>query len=161
VKRQIRVLMKEQRWFKEDYVPTFEEYRYNGALSCVLLLFTFQVLSGMKETSQAVIDWLLTLPKIREKKHGDVASSIECYMKQHGVSEEVAIDVINRCIERDWKDTNEEMIRETAIPRRILKIFLNYNRVMEVLYKDFDSFTESTTRTTEMMEALLVHPLPV
>ncbi|KAJ4826499.1 hypothetical protein Tsubulata_024815 [Turnera subulata] len=179
VKRQIRVYMKEQRWFKQDYVPTFEEYRYNGALSCVLLLFTFQVIAGMKETSQVVIDWLLTLPKIvmaaldicrlmddvvtreREKKRGDVASSIECYMKQYEVSEEVAIEAINGCIERDWKDTNEEMIRETAIPRRILKIFLNYNRVMEVFYKDFDSFTESTTRTKEMMEALLVHPLPV
>ncbi|KAJ4847830.1 hypothetical protein Tsubulata_011785 [Turnera subulata] len=135
---------------------------------------------AMCDASKEVFDWLATDPKTLvaaadhcrlmddivthevEQERGDVASSVECYMKQFKVSQEQAHDEIKKFIESDWKIINEELcINETAIPKRILKICVNYARVMEVLYKDNDAFTSATTRTKEMMAGLLVNPIPV
>ncbi|KAJ4841349.1 hypothetical protein Tsubulata_041365 [Turnera subulata] len=136
----------------------------------------------MPEATKEVFDWLVTDPKILvaaadhcrlldditgheiEQERGNVASTVECYMKEYGVSKEEAHEVIKKFIEDDWKYINEEFMKEDgAIPKKILKIFLGYARVMEALYGDFSNnwYDVSNTTTKEMMEALLVNPIPV
>ncbi|KAJ4849618.1 hypothetical protein Tsubulata_044564, partial [Turnera subulata] len=164
VKRQIRVYTTEARWFNKGYVPKFEEYR---------------AVSG---ATKEVYDWLVTDPKILvasgdhcrllddiagheiEQKRGNVASAVECYMKEYGVSKEEAHEVMKKFMEDDWKCINEEFMKEGAIPipKKILKVFLRYARIMEALYGDFvDSYNHADTNTKEMMEALLVNPIPM
>ncbi|KAJ4847905.1 hypothetical protein Tsubulata_043128 [Turnera subulata] len=179
VKRQIRGYITEARWFNQGYVPKFEEHRVITRVSTCLFMFTFETVSMMPEATKEVYDWLVTDPKIlvaagdhcrllddvtgheTEQKRGHVASTVECYMKEYGVSKEEAHEVIKKFKEDDWKYLNEEFMKEGAIPKKILKIFLGYARVMEALYGDFsNNYDVSDTTTKEMMEALLVNPIP-
>ncbi|KAJ4823211.1 hypothetical protein Tsubulata_007571, partial [Turnera subulata] len=178
----LRTYLREARWCKRCYVPTLEEYRENGGVSTGLPSLTFQSFGGLEDVSEEVFHWLVSEPKILtasadhcrlmddiaghevEQKRGDhVASSVECYMAQHGASKEEARDAIKKFIEADWKYLNEEVFKEAGtIPKRVLTIFLRYARLMDELYGgDFDGYTNATTTTKDMMAALLVHPLPV
>ncbi|KAJ0102691.1 hypothetical protein Patl1_04372 [Pistacia atlantica] len=79
-----------------------------------------------------------------EQQRGHVASAVECYMKQHGVSETEAVKVILKIVAKAWKDVNEEMLKPTAVSMPRLELILNYLRVIEVVYKDDDSFTDAS-----------------
>ncbi|RVW68217.1 Sesquiterpene synthase [Vitis vinifera] len=63
--------------------------------------------------------WMTWLPQER----GHIASSIECYMKQHGVSGETSIRGFHKQLENAWKDINEECLRPTAVPMLLLVVF--------------------------------------
>ena len=69
-----------------------------------------------------------------EQERGNIASSIECYMKQHGVSEQQAYEEFHKQLENAWKDINEECLRPTAV--------LNFSRAADEVYKgQKDAFT--------------------
>ncbi|KAJ4824317.1 hypothetical protein Tsubulata_047209 [Turnera subulata] len=177
IKRNLRAYLQEARWYHEGHVPEVEEYRENGAFTTTLPLMSFIAAGGIKDVSVEVFDWLATDPKILvtaadhfrltddvvtheiEQERGDVASAVECYMKQYEASKEEAYDEIDKLIELDWRHLNEEIFKETAIPKRILTIFLDYARVINLLWKDTDSFTKASTGTKDIIAALLVHPI--
>ncbi|GLT69694.1 hypothetical protein SLA2020_418250 [Shorea laevis] len=73
-----------------------------------------------------------------EQSRVHVASAIECYMKQYGVSKEETVKVFREEIDNAWKDVNEEFMKPTALPMPILTRVLNFARVMDVIYKDDD-----------------------
>ncbi|KAF2297392.1 hypothetical protein GH714_022804 [Hevea brasiliensis] len=75
-----------------------------------------------------------------ERKRGHCASSVECYMKEHGVSEMEAIAEIQKMCANAWKDMNEECMKPTAVPRVLLKYYVNLARVIDFVYKYMDSY---------------------
>ncbi|KAJ4701061.1 Terpene synthase [Melia azedarach] len=83
-----------------------------------------------------------------EQKRGHIASAVQCYMKQYGVSEEEAIKVLNEEIEDSWKDINEELILMNSNNGRVisfplLESILNLVRTCNFLFKDGDRYTNS------------------
>ncbi|KAJ4824470.1 hypothetical protein Tsubulata_017038, partial [Turnera subulata] len=173
-KNQTQSHLTEARWLSDNYVPTLEEYRRNGVYSSTYPLLAAATFCGLGELgSKEVFEWLLNDPKIMvassdlarliddvighefEQQRQHVASSVECYMKQNGVSKQKAYEELNKLIESDWKDLNEELLKQAAFPKQVLAVFLNLARVMVVLYKDFDGYTEARTRTKDMLEALI------
>ena len=76
-----------------------------------------------------------------EKKRGHVASGIECYMKQYGVSEEQVYNEFHNQIMNPWMDINQECLKPTAIPMPLLNRVLNLSRVIDVIYKQGDGYT--------------------
>ncbi|KAJ0046472.1 hypothetical protein Pint_04286 [Pistacia integerrima] len=56
-----------------------------------------------------------------EQKRGHVPSAVECYMKQHGVSEDVAVEFLLKQVADAWKDVNEAMLKPTAVPLPLLE----------------------------------------
>lgn len=76
-----------------------------------------------------------------EQQRGHVASAVECYMKQHGVSEEEAVKVFREKVGNAWKDINEELMRPSVVPMPLLERVLNLARLMDVLYQNNDSYT--------------------
>ncbi|KAJ4841303.1 hypothetical protein Tsubulata_050537 [Turnera subulata] len=179
-KNQTQSHLTEARWLSDNYVPTLEEYRRNGVYSSTYPLLAAATFCGLGELgSKEVFEWLLNDPKIMvassdlarliddvighefEQQRQHVASSVECYMKQNGVSKQKAYEELNELIESDWKDLNEELLKQAAFPKQVLAVFLNLARVMVVLYKDFDGYTEARSRTKDMLEALIVNPMPI
>ncbi|KAK4855632.1 hypothetical protein QYF36_009216 [Acer negundo] len=71
-----------------------------------------------------------------EQKRGHVASGIESYMKQYGVSREETVKKFRIMFEKAWKDMNEECMKPTAIPREHLLRVVNIARLVEVTYKE-------------------------
>ncbi|KAK4796925.1 hypothetical protein SAY86_029251 [Trapa natans] len=96
-----------------------------------------------------------------EQERGHVASTVECYAKHHGMSEEESTKLMWGMIEDAWKDINEEMLSPTPVEMPLLMRILNLTRVMELLYKDKDRYTHAETETKDFVAALLVHPIPL
>ncbi|KDP36232.1 hypothetical protein JCGZ_09952 [Jatropha curcas] len=84
-----------------------------------------------------------------EQARGHVASAVECYMKQNGVSEEATRDEFNKQIVSAWKDINEACLKPTEVPMPILTRVVNLARVIDYLYKDGDEYTH----TGELMKS--------
>ncbi|KAJ9135131.1 hypothetical protein P3X46_032345 [Hevea brasiliensis] len=161
MKKLVRAYLVEARWFNENCVPTIEEYMSNGFITSVYPLLIPVSFLGMGElASKEAFDWLCTEPKIVkavsaicrlilrlsklcrlffEHSRGHVASAVECYIKQYGVSEQEACYELNKQVENAWKDINEEILKpNNAAPMPLLTIILNFARIVDDVYKDED-----------------------
>jgi (-)-germacrene D synthase len=82
-------------------------------------------------------------------------------MKKYNVRREAAIEEGRKRIANAWKDLNEECLRPTQVPMPFLMRIINLSRVMDVVYKDKDSFTNSKGEMKSFIKALLVEPVEV
>ncbi|WMV12201.1 hypothetical protein MTR67_005586 [Solanum verrucosum] len=81
-----------------------------------------------------VIDDLATYEV--EKDRGQIVTGIECYMRDHGVSTEEAMEKFQEMVEIVWKDLNEGILRpSTPVSMKIHTRILNLARIMDVIYK--------------------------
>ena len=97
-----------------------------------------------------------------EQERGHIASSIECYMKQHGVSEKQAYGEFHKQLENAWKDINEECLRPTAVPMLLLSRLLNFARSGDVTYNgQKDIFTHPGEVMKNNISMLLIDPVPI
>ncbi|XP_058739222.1 (-)-germacrene D synthase-like [Vicia villosa] len=180
MKRLVQAYYTEAKWFSNNYIPTMEEYMALGIVNSGYYLMTATSFIGMGSiATEEVFKWLTNNPKIVnassiiarlmddivsnefEQKRGHGASSIECYMNQHGVTREDAIHELSRQITNAWKDTNEELLDSTDVPKPILMRVLNLSRVIHVLYKDEDCYTNSQGSTKNDIISILLNPCPI
>ncbi|KAI3435241.1 uncharacterized protein J3R85_006349 [Psidium guajava] len=97
-----------------------------------------------------------------EQERGHVASAVECFMKQYGVTEEKAKEELRRQVLDAWKDINEELSHPTAVPRQVLVRVLNLTRATHAVYIDEkDHYTHAETLLKECVTSVLVDPLPM
>ncbi|CAI0398364.1 unnamed protein product [Linum tenue] len=179
-----RLYMEEERASQsnKDFVPTVEVYRQLSSLTTCFEWIAFSVLCGLGESvPRSNFEWLASSPEIliastdicrlqddladnmKEQELEYYMSSVECYMKQYGVSRQEAVDGLKEIVEEDWMIINEELLMN--VPSHICKklplVFLNLVRFMDTIYKDFDGYTHSSTRTKDILMALLVTPMVV
>ncbi|XP_043701580.1 (-)-germacrene D synthase-like [Telopea speciosissima] len=178
MKRLVRAYFIEAKWFNEGCIPTFDEYMGIALTSSAYGMLTVTSFLGMGdiETKEA-LDWAIDDPKLvrassligrlindilshkMEQEKGDVCSSIECYMKQHGVTEQEVCDELSRRVENAWKDVNESFIKPTAIPMPFLMRVVNLGRMIDVIYKHKDGYTDSSKELKEYITLLFIDPL--
>ncbi|XP_048134940.1 (-)-germacrene D synthase-like isoform X2 [Rhodamnia argentea] len=182
MKNHLRTYFAEAKWFHQNHIPTMEQYMPIASTStgCELLLGTS--LLGMGDiVTKKDFDWLVfSDPKMvkasevvarlmgdiaghkMEQKRGHSASSVECFMKQYGVTEEEAKDNLRKQVVDAWKDMNEEVRRPTTVPKLLLMRILNLARVYHVVYNDEkDNYSHAGTKFKENVTTLLVDPLPM
>ncbi|KAJ4841013.1 hypothetical protein Tsubulata_034617 [Turnera subulata] len=151
VKEEFKILVRsyhtEAEWSNSRHVPPFEEYMRNRKLSNGTTLILALAFTGMEEVAGIKeYEWLRSNPKIieaanlvicamndisshqDEQKRGDCASSVECYMKEHQVSKEQAVEVIKKMGANAAKDINNMCMTLAVIPKPILKLFFNIVR---------------------------------
>ncbi|CAN1811364.1 (-)-germacrene D synthase [Linum perenne] len=181
----VRLYLEERKWLAKGKMPSLEEYKKVSSLSTVYQNMVCLTLCGMGDLgTKEVFEWVLADPKLvvassdhcrlmddivtheLEEERGHPPSSVQIYMKQFGVTKEVAIKELYSMIEDDWRMINQEMLNsptddviKNGIPKEVRSILLGYAQVMEVLYKGFDSYTCSDTVTKDYLTALLVTPL--
>ncbi|KAL0352704.1 UNVERIFIED_CONTAM: BTB/POZ domain and ankyrin repeat-containing protein NPR1 [Sesamum angustifolium] len=95
-----------------------------------------------------------------ERKRDHVPSSIECYIEEHHVSKQDAVDEFKNRIEAAWKDINEAFLRPTKIPAPLLDRILNFSRVIEVMYSKGDWYTHVGPEMQSFINQLLIEPIP-
>ncbi|KAG6685679.1 hypothetical protein I3842_12G123900 [Carya illinoinensis] len=168
----------EAKWFNEKYVPTFEEYMNNALVSCGYSALTTLSFVGMGDiVTKEAFDWVFSHPRMVkaaeiisrlmddivstdfEQQRGHIVSGIECYMKQHGVSKQEVHEEFQRQIVDAWKDMNEELLKPTQMPMPLLLRILNLARVMDLLYKNEDAYTNLGGELIEGVTSLLVNPV--
>ncbi|XP_057987343.1 probable terpene synthase 6 [Hevea brasiliensis] len=155
-----RAYFVEAKWFNEGYAPSMEEYTENGLITSAYCLLPAASFIGMKNVvGTKEYEWVESNPKTviasklicrlmddkatreDERKRGQCATSVDCYMKEYGVSETEAIAEIQKMCANAWKDMNEESMKPTAVPRVLLKYYVNLARVIDFVYKYMDSYT--------------------
>ncbi|XP_004287071.1 PREDICTED: (-)-alpha-pinene synthase-like [Fragaria vesca subsp. vesca] len=180
LKNQARLYFAEARWFHEGCTPKMDEYMRVAASSVGNTMLSVVSLVGMGDIiTKEEFEWLTNEPKILrasntifrlmddiagykfEKERGHVASSIDCYMNEYGVSEQETIDIFNKRIVDSWKDINEEFLRPTAAPVPVLNRVLNLTRVVDLLYKRGDAFTHVGKLMKDCIAAMFIDPVPL
>ncbi|KAE9592954.1 putative lyase [Lupinus albus] len=180
MKRVVQAYFAEAKWFKYNYTPTLEEYMSVAQVSSAYISLMSMTFVGMGSiATEKVFQWLSNRPKIVnastllcrlmddivssefEKERGHVASALDCYMKQHGVTKQETIDEFQRQVISAWKDINEECLHPTKVSKPLLERVLNMSRAMDVLYKDGDGYTHSKGSTKKNIVALFLNPCPV
>ncbi|KAK6157925.1 hypothetical protein DH2020_005239 [Rehmannia glutinosa] len=139
MKEIIRSYNIEAKWFIEGYMPPFGDYMANGFITSTYYLLAATSFVGMTSAPKEAFDWLMKKPKIQvanvticrviddiatyeiEKKKGQSATGIECYMKEYGVSEEEAMEEFGNIAENAWKDINGECVKENVFQWRLSK----------------------------------------
>nr|AAX40666.1 sesquiterpene synthase [Fabiana imbricata] len=180
MKKLVRAYFQEAQWYNGDNIPTMEQYVKNGIVSSTyLLLVTTSSLGLGKEATKEAFDWIATEPPIavaasiigrlsndivsheRELKRGDVASAIECYMNDYGVTKEEAYTKMRKIIENKWKNVNRGCLKPLAVARVLPMAMLNLSRVAEFFYKDEDAYTVSKNNLRDIISMVLVDPITI
>ncbi|CAA7023388.1 unnamed protein product [Microthlaspi erraticum] len=153
--------MQEAKWLKKDYTATFDEYKENAIESSGYYPLIAIAFVGMGDVAKLdAFEWLSSNPKIRvaselicrftddissyefEHKREHVATGIDCYMKQFGVSKEKAVEAIGSIVSNAWKDLNQELMRPHLCHFPLLMRIFNLSRVIDVFYRYQDSYTQ-------------------
>ncbi|EYU21983.1 hypothetical protein MIMGU_mgv1a023510mg [Erythranthe guttata] len=176
----VRSYYAEAKWFvKRDHLPAFDEYMRQAEITCGCYYLTVTSFVGMENATIEVFDWLLARPKILradnkvtriiddistyedEKKRGQATTGIDCYMNEHGVSKQVAMQRLNEIAEIGWKDLNEGFLDNSVSMEILVRVF-NWARVAEITYKhEQDGYTHSEKGLKPHIIALLVHSFEI
>ncbi|KAF5948527.1 hypothetical protein HYC85_014484 [Camellia sinensis] len=119
----VRACFVEANWFSTKYMPTIEECLSISVMSSGYPTLAVQSLIGIgKIATKEAFDWLVldlrykllsSEPHPRgtliEQERGDAPLGVQCYMREHGVSEEEACGKIREMVDVAWKDINEEL----------------------------------------------------
>ncbi|XP_034678278.1 LOW QUALITY PROTEIN: (-)-germacrene D synthase-like [Vitis riparia] len=180
MKNQVRAYYEEAKWLQVQQIPTMEEYMPVALVTSAYSMLATTSFVGMGDAvTKETFDWIFSEPKIVrasaivcrlmddmvshkfEQKRGHVASAVECYMKQHGASEQETHNEFNKQVRDAWKDINEECLIPTALPMPILMRVLNLARVIDVIYKNEDGYTHSGTVLKDFVTSMLIDPVPI
>lgn len=179
----------EAEWLASEYVPSLEEYIKNGIISIgqrILLVSGVLLMEGQILSQEALeqLDYpgrrvLTELNCIitrladdihtykAEKARGELASSIECYMKEHpGSREEMAVNYMYSLLEPAMKELTWEFLKpddtsDVDIPLECKKMLMEETRVTMVIFKEGDGFGISKTKIKDYIKECLIEPLPL
>lgn len=89
---------------------------------------------------------------------GEIATGINCYMKQYVVTEEEAFLDFDRKVKHASKLVNEEYLK-TNMPLKIARVALNLGRAIDANYKHGDglTYTEIVLNSSKNIEVGRVH----
>ncbi|MCE2055248.1 hypothetical protein HAX54_042275 [Datura stramonium] len=182
LKKLTRAYFDEAKWYhhSDSYVPTFEEYMKVSLVSSGYMMVATNSLVGIEDNliNKNIMDWVTKEPIVVqassviarlmddiaghefEQEKGHEPSAVECYMKQNGTSKQEAVLELQKLVSDAWKDVNKQCLCPTEVPMLILVRVLNLARVIDLLYKDGDGFTHSTTQLKDIITSVLVDPIP-
>uniref|UniRef100_A0A0D3FIF8 Terpene synthase n=1 Tax=Oryza barthii TaxID=65489 RepID=A0A0D3FIF8_9ORYZ len=171
--------LQEAEWFHHNYIPSFKEQIEVSVMSAGIQALSVCILVGMGNiVTEETLEWAIGnndavraggevarfMDDMAAFKNGrnklDVASSVECYIKEYNVTSEVALAKIGSLVEDAWKTINQ-----AHIDRRELLPFVhrvtNLSRSMAILFldkRDAYTYSKDFKRT---MESHFVKPIPL
>nr|USM07607.1 beta-selinene synthase [Cymbopogon martinii] len=119
----------EAKWCSEKYAPSFKEHMEVSVMSSAFPTLAVVLLVGAGDmATREVFEWAIGVPDVvrasgeaarflndiasykKGKNKKDVASSVECYAKEHGTSGEEAVTAIAEMAEHAWRRINRSCI---------------------------------------------------
>nr|WDY79046.1 geraniol synthase [Actinidia chinensis] len=155
----IEAFLVEAKWCNNGYVPNLEEYLENGVTTAgsymALVHLFFLIGQGVTEETVGMMD---PYPKLfsysgrilrlwddlgtatDEQERGDVASSIDCFMREKNLSsEEEGRKQVKRLIGGLWKELNGKLMDPKALPLPLIKTSFHMSRTAQVIYQHGDN----------------------
>ncbi|KAF6137698.1 hypothetical protein GIB67_023632 [Kingdonia uniflora] len=91
-----------------------------------------------------------------------IASAVEYYVEEYGVSEAEAYQELTKMTETAWKDLNQELILSpTGPPMHVLERVLNCICIVEVIYKNIHGYTHAEIEFKDHIHLLLIDPINI
>ncbi|WOH13093.1 hypothetical protein DCAR_0832602 [Daucus carota subsp. sativus] len=174
-----QALLKEARWFNLNYTPSIEEHTDNGRSSSSGPLLSLHIFFALIPQTERVLDILKSTANHEQNvalifrlcndlgnfaveiERSDPPSSIQCIMKERGVSEEVARNQIKCMIASAWKKINYECVTQAPLLQPYLKYSTNIARVAHVVYHNGDAVSNADGMTRNHVMDLLGEPLSI
>ncbi|ESQ43213.1 hypothetical protein EUTSA_v10015429mg [Eutrema salsugineum] len=147
------------RWARAGHVPSFEDYMENGVPAAAMEDLAAYGFIAMEECDQKRLnEWFYSKPKIfqalntvwrlrndigtyeQEVSRGEVANGVNCYMKQHCVSKEAAVEELSKMVRENYKIMMEEFVMCKA---------------------DGDGFSQPDQKLKDLLVSLFLHPIPL
>ncbi|XP_051125721.1 trans-alpha-bergamotene synthase-like isoform X2 [Andrographis paniculata] len=184
----------EARWYHKRHFPSVDEYLNLGWISApgplVLLYAYLSVVHPIDDDKElaylqqypGIIFWPSMVLRLTndlatasgEMEKGDAPSSMECYMRETGCSEEEARRHIKQLIEVALKKMNKEIVMEkgvrnnennnylTEVDHRFCKSAMNLARIALCVYQfgDGDGMGAPHGETKRNLISLVVDPIP-
>ncbi|XP_075098381.1 sesquiterpene synthase 12-like isoform X2 [Nicotiana tabacum] len=180
MKKLVAAYFKEAQWLNANYIPKCEEYMKNGVVTSTGTMYGIISLVVMEEIiTKEAFEWLANEPLILraasticrlmddmadhevEQQREHVASFVECYMEEYGVSKQEAYVEMRKKITNACKDINKELLRPTAVPMFILERTLNFIRLVGTFLKDDDGYTNPKSQVKDLIALLFVESIDI
>ncbi|OIT33091.1 putative 5-epi-aristolochene synthase 4 [Nicotiana attenuata] len=169
MKEEVRNYFIESTWFIEGYMPPVSGYLGNALATTTYYYLATTSYLGMKSATEQdltsviicrVIDDTATYEV--EKSRGQIATGVECCMRDCGVSTKEAMDKFRKMAETAWKDLNEGLLRPTPVSAEFLTPIPNLARIVEVTYiHNLDGYTHPEKVLKPHINALLVDSIEI
>ncbi|KAJ9549666.1 hypothetical protein OSB04_022209 [Centaurea solstitialis] len=176
-KEYTRNVLIEAKWLKDGYVPTFDEHMAVTLITGAYVSMIAKAYVHEDLVDEETFKWLSTYPPIvkasclivrlmndiathkKDQERVHIPSSIECYMKEYGVSDEEACEILSKQVEDGWKVINKESLRPTCVPMPLLMPPINLARICDAIYKRGDAYTFVGEEMIQYINSLLVNPM--
>nr|UNI81648.1 terpene synthase 5 [Stevia rebaudiana] len=176
----VKAYMVEANWVNEGHIPTIDEHTTIAFATGGGDLLISSCYLGMGDIiTNNAINWAITNPPLfkassvigrllndivsykKEQERVHFPSFVQCYMKNHDVSEEYAINMVREEIEDVWKDINQDVLMCKDIPRPLIVVVINYARTLYYLYKHNDNFSEVGEDIKDHIKSLFIHAMSI
>ncbi|KAM0863656.1 hypothetical protein ACQ4PT_044446 [Festuca glaucescens] len=178
LKQLVQAYAKELKWRDANYVPkTMGEHLEVSSTSIGAFLISCAAYAGMDDiTTEDTFMWVLGHPQLirslgifvrlsndivsseREQAGDQCASTVHCFMKEHGVTMYDACQQIKEFAEDSWKDILVHSLAVTNTPIAVPQTILHLARTVCNMYKRNDGYTSSDTIKDEI-RLLYVEPI--
>uniref|UniRef100_A0A0D9ZJ50 Terpene synthase n=1 Tax=Oryza glumipatula TaxID=40148 RepID=A0A0D9ZJ50_9ORYZ len=170
--------LQEAEWSHQRHKPSFGDQITLTAMSSVIPLLCVSGTVGMGYVTKETFEWvasrttaIVASAKIgrfmndiaamkRGKNKGDVASSVECYMNEHKVTMEVAIDKIDSLVEDEWRTLNQARFEDHKL-FPVVEQVVNLTASMALFYDERKDAYTFATLLQDTIESLFVNPVPI
>lgn len=180
--------LQESEWQAAKQVPSFDEYIKNGIISSGMrpALLTLVLLMGQQlprevfeqidypGSKNVFIERACYLSRLindivtykSENGRGELASSIECYMRQFGCTEDEALNHIQGIMEAELKELTKELLKPDSSCNGVV-LFCCKMMIFQVMkgllsmYKYGDTFSSPSRETMDFVKDSLINPLPL
>ncbi|KAG6407014.1 hypothetical protein SASPL_129994 [Salvia splendens] len=167
----------EVKWlYNDNYIPTPGEYLKVSVVSGGYMMLSTTSLVGMgdDQVTKNDFDWIVNEPLIDRAsallarllddlvgdEYEEKPSSIHCYMRQYGMSEDDARAKIKQQMKNAWKDMNQECLEPTPASMPILMRIINLARAAQLIYSNGDCYTDPN-KAKEWVKMLLIEAVPI
>jgi hypothetical protein len=168
------------KWARAGHVPTFDDYIELGLDSSGIRCFAMYSFISMEDCEENQTNaWFKSKPKMlralsvifrltndiagfeEEMRRGEVVNGVNCYVKQHNVTKELAVREIKKMIRDNYKIMMEEFLTIKSVSRPILVRCFNIVRLVNLYYEEGDNFTNPNGKLKDLITSLFFHPLPL
>uniref|UniRef100_A0AAN0N6W5 Terpene synthase n=1 Tax=Jasminum sambac TaxID=660624 RepID=A0AAN0N6W5_9LAMI len=176
LKKLVWAYLEEAKWTYSGYVPTMEEYMKVELVTAGYMMLCTTSLVGIQEhVPKEAFYWITSEPllilassvicrlmdDLVGQEFEQKITAVDCYMNEKGVSKEETFAVLRKEIANAWKDINQECLSLTTIPMVIIERVINITRVMNLLYREEDAYTNSKTKLKSLVISVLIQPVTI
>ncbi|CAL4914377.1 unnamed protein product [Urochloa decumbens] len=172
--------LQEAEWSHHDYVPSFSDHVNVSTISAGGQMICIGLLLGMGDiATKEVFEWAIGNNKdviracgemsrfmddMADFKRGrnkmDVATSVQCYMKEHNVTGEVALAKIGSFVEDAWKTLNQTLFEHhDLLP--VLQRVTNFAMSLMIIFHDQRDRYTNSKELKEILKGQFVNHIPL